>query len=574
MIKSEMELLVFILVIFILIYMYNTHAHISTFDMIFILVGLLFLVYAASMKKSVEGFIEIGDMKPIRKEEDISIMTSQNPDLLVYLTSLNKSSYPDNSQEWLNVVDKTNEPECSKVNNKIFKFSHTPVFSRKNGLLLGTNRIYGPLSNTLGISLQSTFTIFFACKHGDFINNEKEIELLKLYGNSNDNNGIALFIRQKSVKLQSGHQFGNLSMKYVDDPNIAVCKYKGSSLVPFDNSTISFYFIIKDVDKIRILYINGSSLEIYVLGEINIKETNATFSNKEMVINRFENWKASLFQYGILGTSIGDNQVLAIKKHIYSEYLKATSTEFGELSKTYNEMLDMLKNFTKCPYDETVCKSCASVGKWNDITEIASAPPECREAIDKFCKANPKHGMCRCWDVNFNAYGSDSCKMVRNMFNPQAKLFDNMSVADLNYIKDKYNIVSKSDCPKPSQVKCLSEESNTKNSNTYMEYDYEKLKINPKFLQDTSSKTIISPHAHDVVVDKETAIGKERGKEVVKSKEQLTFWQKLFGSPSTEEKQNTPDPYDTKLVNPYQASGSSEEPSTFSNKLFTMFMPS
>lgn len=520
-----------LLVLFIITYMYMFRNRIAYIDMMFIIISIVIFIYTLYRKRylnehfadslpllasqEVKSAADLNSLEPISFEENYSRIT---PYSTVYITTFNKNSYPENDNEWFNVAYKEKEGEdCTlKGNRKVFRFENQPVYSKKTGLLLGTNRLFGPYSNMLGISLQSTFTIFFSCKHGDFIpDNAKEVELLKLYANSNNNNGIALFIQNNSIEINNNIQYGNLLFKFIDNDDVTQCKLKADDTsMPFDKLNMSLYFIVKEVDKIRILYMIGGSTVINQLAVVNIKETSSTFSNKEMIINRFQNWKGSMYQFGILPEAVSDNTITDIYSHCYGEYLKATNEDYIKLSSDYNAILEYLKKFTDCPYDDTVCQSCNTVTKWTDMNQIISAPASCREAINEFCKVNTKHVLCKCWDQSYSGYQTDSCKMYRNIFNPQSRMYDNITKDDLLYIKDKYKLINPEDCPKPlvQQTSCINEKLL---KNTYGEYDFNKIKIDPASLKNVQSKggKVQSPYEFE---DTSKQVKKEKEEEAKK----------------------------------------------------------
>ena len=491
-----------IFILLVIMYMVLFRRNLVPFDIILLVLSLGILVLTILKGKgSIELFSEKDGPKDISKFQAINSQENYSviiPKSTIYLTTFNTASYPGSGNEWINVAYKEPAEACNKVNNKKFMFENTPIFSKKNGLMLGTNRLFGPYSNNLNISLQSTFTIYFACRHGEFIPNTNEVELFKLYANSKDNNGMAFFIKANSIVTGNNVQSGNLMFKFVDDNNATECKLNSSDTsLTFDKINMSMYFIVKDVDKIRILYMLGGSSTINKLATINISETNSTFSNKELVINRFQNWKGCLFQFGIIPEAVSDNTVSSLYNHVYGEYLKVTNEDYINLTNDFNALLDYLKNFTACPYDETVCATCSSITKWTDINQIVSAPTECKDAINNFCKINTKNPLCKCWDTMYSGYQTDSCRMYRSIFSKEGNLLDNISQGDLSYIKEKYNLMK--DCPKvvPS---CTSDEMK---KNTYIEYDFDKLKIKPRSLvmtdddigeHPTSSKKIASPY--------------------------------------------------------------------------------
>lgn len=470
-----------ILVIMYMVANWNTLVYL---DVVMIALGIAILgLTILKSNRPVEFFSQTQEpdfknFQPISMEEDYATII---PKYSIYLTMFNKSSYPESGNEWINVAYKEPLEECKRVNNKKFMFENTPIFSKKGGIMMGTNRLFGPYSNNLNISLQSTFTIYFTCKHGDFVHNPgKEIELLKLYANSSDNNGLAFFIEGGSIAMNNNVQSGNLKFKFTDTDNTTTCLLNAADTsFTFDKINISMYFIVKDVDKIRILYMLGGSSVINQIALINIQETNSTFSNKELIINRFQNWKGSLYQLGVIPEAISDNNVSNIYKHSYSEYQKATNQDFLDLTNDYNAILDQLKNYTNCPYDQTVCSTCNTVTKWNDMNQVIASPIECKDAINTFCKINTKHPLCKCWDTTYSGYQTDSCKLYRNIYSPQGRIYDNITQDDLLYIKEKYNLLKLEDCPKTTGGGCVNEKLI---KNTYTEYDFDKLKIKPRTL--------------------------------------------------------------------------------------------
>lgn len=501
------KLIVVFLVAFVIAYMYTHRVNITRLDMGILAVGVVMLLvnYVYIMAKDDgrrEHFaepapVDVLSLAPLPTEEDFSKLIKSFPSVIVYLTAFNKRSYPGSGIEWINVANRpTDQKECSARNNRVFAFNNAPVYTKGAGLMLGSNRLFGPLCNEIGISLQSTFTVCFSCRHGDLVpDNEKEIELLKLYANSSTNNGMALFVQSKSVKINNGVQSGNLFFQFVDEDSPAKCLVQPTDTsFTFDKLNMSMFFIVKDVDKIRVLYMVGESPIISVLATINTKETVANFSNKEMVINRFQNWKGGLYHFGVFPDALTDNSITDIYNHCFGEYQKANNENYLKLTGDYNSILDYLNKYTKCPYDENVCKACGTVSNWTDMNQVMTAPASCRETIDQFCRANTKHVLCKCWDTTYAGYQSDSCKVYRNMFNPQARIFDNITKDDIQYIKDKHNLISPEECPKPviPKTSCVNE---NLAKNTYSEYDYENIKIKPKFMSGTSTSKVDKPYA-------------------------------------------------------------------------------
>lgn len=500
-------LIVTFLVVFVIAYMFTHRLVISKPDLAILGIGAAMLVFttyrAHKGLQKIEGYadattkeFDIMSLAPIPAEEDYAKLIKSFPSVLVYLTAFNKASFPGAGVDWINVAARPKDKEECSARNKIFTFDNSPVFSKPAGLMLGSNRLYGPLSNELGISLQSTFTICFSCRHGDLVpDNEKEVEFLKLYANSSTNNGLALFVQAKSIKTNNSIQTGNLYFQFVDDAEPIKCLINPSDTsFAFDKLNMSMFFIVKDVDKVRVLYMVGESLAIKELAVINTKETVSTFSNKEMVINRFQNWKGGMYHVGIFPDALSDNSITDVYNHCYGEYKKANNADYIQLTSDYNSILDYMNKYTKCPYDDTVCKACGTVTNWTDLNQVMTAPASCRETIDQFCRANSKHVLCKCWDTTYAGYQSDSCKVYRNMFSGQARIFDNLTKDDITYIKERHGLITPEECPKPVIPKssCVNE---SLKQNSYSDYEFDKIKIKPKFMDGSTTSTVDKPYS-------------------------------------------------------------------------------
>lgn len=507
-----MDWIIYLFVFLILLYIHWQRAALDPRDMAFLWVGVVMLagtLIVQHQRKQWEGFAEEGGVgyQPISSEEDYSALIAK---MTVYLTMFNKASFPQTGNKWINVAYDPKRPECKGIDNRLFTFENPPIFSTRTGIAFGSNRLYGPYSNELGISLQSTFTIFMCVKHGDFTAaNNNEIELLKLYANSGNNNALALYVKANTVEIDNNVQKGQLMIKFVDNEEATPCLLTaGDTAFTFDRLNPSFFFVIKEVDKIRVAYMVGGSSVIRPLATITTKETIATFSNKELVINRFQNWKASMYAFGILNEAVSDSELTAIYSHVYAEYLKVTNDDYLGLVDNYNSILENLKKFTACPYDEAVCRACNTVTKWNDTSQVLSAPTECRTAISTFCKANPKHPMCKCWDTNSADYKTQTCTMYRQMFDPSKTIADSLRQDDLDQIKNKFNLIYAEECPKPQASteggkggKATLQEPALL-SNVYQDYDLAKLQIKGV---SATGKTL-NPYKLDKVYEKDDAV--------------------------------------------------------------------
>lgn len=403
-------------------------------------------------------------------EEDITGIQNR---LIVYLTIYNKVSFDNMGKTWYNIATIKKDGTCEKDNNTLFNFELAPVFSRLTGLYLGNNRIIGPLSSSLGIQFHNTYTIMLACKHGNLLVHDQndEIELLKLYANSSNNNGISLYIQRNSLQNNNNTQTGNLLFQYA---NVFPydCKVDPShNYINFDKDTLTFYFIVKDTDNIRVLMMTETSNVIYPILKFTVSNTDINFSNKEMGINRLLNWNGSMYSFAVYDRALSDENVSGLYAHCMSEYLKNIDPNFNQMIDQYNNTINMLKTLGKCPYDKITCDSCGSVTKWNDPTQIVNAPLNCKKAISNFCQNNPTHSLCKCWDTASTLYNTDNCKLYRKMFSDDQTInYDDLTAEEIEYIKKKFGLIYPHECPslvdKPKYIQ-----------NNYPKYDWDKLKV-------------------------------------------------------------------------------------------------
>jgi hypothetical protein len=456
-----------------------------------IFVSVLVLLFTLLKPHPVEGFVNDGLMlksqpvtlndilstnTKVTAEEDITDIASG---LTFYTTAFNATSYPNFGKSWVNIAPSlaTTPPQTcgSKTNSATnLTFDLTPIYSRKTGFYLGNNKLVGPYSSALNIQFHSTFSIVMVVKHSNLLvaNGNNEIEFLKLYANSPNNNGMALYLKQNSLSVVNNVQMGNLQFQYSDQSPRQCLINKEDTLMHLDKDSLVFYYIIKDIDSIRILYMTEKSNIIYQLLRFNISNDDITFSNKEMVINRLASWNANIYNFAVYKTVMSDDNVTSFYNHVMHDYMKNADPTFTGIINKYNSTIDFLTNMTKCPLDKTACDTCTTVSSWVDPTPMIIAPSSCKTAVDTYCKANPKDAACKCWDTTSSIYASDSCKLYRSIFGNNKDNFLNfLSNDDLEYIKNKYKLLSLDECPKDLKKQKMLD-------NQYPKYDYNKLKIN------------------------------------------------------------------------------------------------
>lgn len=412
--------------LFVIVYLLINQKHIHKFDLSLLLISVIALSWKQLSYKSfrLEKYQDtpdslaslLTDLKPIQDEEDFSPIAKN---LIMYYTSYSSLSYTYGTKIWRNVIDTTETKSGQLQCNTSMYFDLLPSFSKIAGFTLGPNGLTGPYSNTLGINYRGQFSFMLVFKHGNLKNDATEtnkIELLKLWANSPNNNGLSLYIEPGSLQITNNTQFGKLMFQYADYSPVH-CKISATDeLIPIESNVLCFLFIVKDSDKVRVLYMTEKSNSINTLAEFNVANTDITFSNKELSINRFHNWNANILNFAIYGTSLTDVSMSSIYQHIKNLYLKTTDPNYKPIVDTYNDAINKLTKYLNCSFDEKTCNACKDVKQWNDISQVMNAPFECRKAISAFCKKNPKHSFCTCWDTKSSEYNSNNCKVLRTFF--------------------------------------------------------------------------------------------------------------------------------------------------------------
>jgi hypothetical protein len=465
----SLNVIIYTFLVLTFLYIVVNYKALPKYDIIILVCALLVALVISvkcSFTSTVEKFTDITQYKRADFNEDITDISDK---LKVYLSIYNTSSFNNMGRTWSNIApsDKALPP---------FSFELNPVYSKKTGLYMGNNRVVGPLSSDLNIQFNNTYTIAIACKHGNLMvnNTNTEIELLKLYANSPNNNGLSLFIQSGSVVNTNNSQVGNLLLQYTDNDALPCLANVDDKLINLDKDVLTFYFIVKDTDNVRVLMMNETTNTITTILKFTIRNSNTTFSNKEMVMNRLVNWNGNIFNFAIFDTALSDARITTFYTHIMKYYYMNIDPGFTEIMNQYNDILSAMQKLSKCSFDAATCNTCASVIDWTDIGQLLNTSDVCKKAIDKFCTLNTTSPACKCWDTNNAIYNTDSCRLYRNIFNQdKTTLFDALSAENLDYIKNKYGLIYPKECPTAT----------TKAEyihNSYPEYDLNRLQVSIK----------------------------------------------------------------------------------------------
>jgi hypothetical protein len=438
---SAYEIIVYTFLLLVLVYIALNYKKILPMDTALIAVALMVLLYTYMKNKSrIETFVDIPADK-LNIEEDI---TSINPTCTFYTTSFNKESYDPskNDPTWYSVI----QPSPTKF----LKFSIPPIFSSQEGFYLGNSDVVGPFCNELGIDFSQTYTIMLVCKHGSLVIDrvqDKPVNLFTLYANCQTNNGISLSIKQNTLANNNNVQVGQLELKFGDQEPWP-CSVVSGELMNFDRDVLTFYFIMKDTDHVRVHMMSENSGTISPLYQENVNnDASITFANRELTINSEKNWNGYIYNFGIFNSALSDEEVTKIYNHIKDEYMKRKNSNYISVVNQYNDTIDMVKTISSCPFtSQSVCNSCQSVNKWYDTNQVIGASDTCKRSINDFCKSNPRNQWCKCWDSQNTSYTTPSCQMYRAIFGGKNTLLNSLTETEIEELKKNYDLVTSQQC--------------------------------------------------------------------------------------------------------------------------------
>lgn len=446
--------IVSIFIFLLLVYVVVFYKHLNQIDVSLLLLATiaLFWAYTKGKQLGIEGFANT--TTGIDLTEDYSPIARN---LVQYFTVYDDASYKDGKKTWQSLVKNNDQKDCDTR----LIFSKAPSYFLQNGISISDNVVTGPLSNTLGIKFGKPFTVCLAFTLGQLTHaTDGNIELIKTYANTANNNGFSLYIPRSSIKTDGGANFGSLFFQFADNEPITCKLAAKEDKINFPINTLCFLVVVKNADKVRVLYLNEKEDKINELASITTNATDATFSNKQMYINRFGNWNANMINIALYNNNLDDIATLKYYMYVKDLYTKYNNPAYQETVARLKEAMKKAEQLRACPFPIPVCKSCSSIKDWSNMNDILNAPAKCKKEIGSFCSKNPEHSFCYCWDKSNSKYESQTCKLMRAMFsgNPgslcqsmcNVTLDNNEKVTLEDLTFDKIKIVQ--DLPPPKQI--------------------------------------------------------------------------------------------------------------------------
>lgn len=386
--------------------------------------------------------------------------------LTMYFSSMSQdSTISFNNQIWTNIspfysvagaglvgAGTSNIDTCNitDIKTTFMHFSNIPIFTQAEGLVLDNMIIHGPPSYQMSFTGSSNFTMFFTIVFNSIpsININTTGELIQLFANTVSNNGLSMaFTDVEAIPLNTTSFKANIQIAYGTHiistnvgPNKVIIPLNAAFeiLLAKNNNVINLKLSSPFVGTTQT--VTNPTLPTWttlLTLNIPIEDSNMLYSNKQMVMNQYQNMTASLYNFGIYNVNLSDEQITNLLLYVYYELAKIR--DFNTLQSFLN-VGAIVNQITACPYSDKVCAACSNVSDWTDPTALLLATEECHGKIDSYCTSNNSSQQCNCWSAaNAN---NPACQQYVNAFRSTGCLNPtNIDPETLNLIKAKYNLI-------------------------------------------------------------------------------------------------------------------------------------
>ncbi len=361
--------------------------------------------------------------------------------LSFYFTVYDMKSYPSaGSRAWFDIAKRKNDLELM--------FARVPSITNlevENGLYMGDNSAIGPFTSDLGIN-SGAFTIFMMVRIQDLVADSTPIDILKLYGNTQDNN--ALTLRLSEVSRANVIQTAKISIKIGGSPNWFYAKINNNTNIPFDSQVTYFFAIVCQQSNVELFM--SSSLDHH-MRTIMKYELNSTISlsNRAMELNPSKNFNAFFKTFGGYDAALQPGELDKVSAHMFMEEKKQDKVYMQEKERAAI-MESKMNALRKCPYDATTCSKCEDIKDWSTPRALMDADTKCLSEINRFCTKNPYHELCGCWNKMDKNYDSKKCQnLVRYLTNAEYYDLKDLDSSSLDTVKKLYKL---QDVPPPTSA--------------------------------------------------------------------------------------------------------------------------
>ena len=295
--------------------------------------------------------------------------------------------------------------------------AHAPTSNVEHGgFNLSNNTLTGPACHSLGMDSDSGYSIAFSAKVMPVLDHLLgEIDVLHLYANTSNNNGLRISIDDV--------------VQDVKDTLVVKCRFRvyvGSRPEAYASEQVQLlvhnmytFFVVKHPGRIIVMYMSDNPHESYLRTVIdaNVGNEVVQFSNKALDLNASGKLTWCVYAFAMWNTPLPPSAVVGVHEHVAGKRA-ASSPERQKLAQERSELMSKIEHMRRCPMEDAACKKCHDVVDWASPLAMMGASDMCTSAVVEWCETTPNHSMCVCWDPMNPASQSDYCKDQRLRVKP------------------------------------------------------------------------------------------------------------------------------------------------------------
>nr|WRJ69846.1 hypothetical protein TetV2_00401 [Oceanusvirus sp.] len=305
----------------------------------------------------------------------------------------------------------------------------------RSGIPTLNRSIHGPYANNLGISSSDAYTVAAVLRFSGFdtfegVDVDTET-LLHIPSSTQSDNALLNILKvdftyDSAIEGTTSHnvRFNVISGASSGNKTYQIDTEKTYMLV-FSRDGPS---VVSRIYQLEVSTSTGSLVDSDEIVSIGDAQENLALSNQPMVLNSTGILNARMFAFAVFDRSLSEPQEVVLQEY------------FGE---RIREAVDPGAMPGGCPYGPAVCTNqyCAGVADWSRPELIIDSRSECKDAIDQWCKENPEHSSCYCWNPDDTRSTGDDCRRwLTFLRRGECKDLNNLDEEDLENIKKKYEI--------------------------------------------------------------------------------------------------------------------------------------
>lgn len=352
---------------------------------------------------------------PVSNEDDAWVRTlSTSSQLVSYVSAFQTKSYPGThaANVWQDVAGGARAEgagvasTCQPANMDFTFSTGHPSWTAGLGFSLANSVLIGPLSMNV-LKTTRAYTVFCLFQVTGLPSNGRAVRMLSIPANGSPRqNGVTIDLSAigaatgSSIKAHVQLTVGNQPPMMCSDNSVDDAS--GDQTVAFDTNARYLLSITRSSVNVRVslFHVESSSARCLPNTLLNAKivDDALVYNNQPVVINTNGSdvgggILGNIMCFGIFDGALDPQDEALMCVHYHDLLLLQDPVVMLARSTAATATAKLA-----CPYDKATCTACASVTSWTNPFEIANGGPACTAAINLFCKQNPTHKGCECYN--------------------------------------------------------------------------------------------------------------------------------------------------------------------------------